>query len=81
MFYKTIKLDEMSKNPVLLSEMKDGQVLQVNCPGQDTKVMMTQEYYLELMGKLEKNEGSAKVTKYDPETLMTDFEKRVKSDV
>ena len=37
--------------------------------------MMTQEYYFQLMARLEKSEGIAKTSKYDPEQLMSDFEK------
>ena len=79
MYKKTVNWDEVNIGKNLLSEIEDGDVYQIIQKGQDVKVMMTQEYYFQLMAKLEKADGSTKVTIYDPETLMTDFEKRVKS--
>jgi hypothetical protein len=55
--------------------MGDGEVVQIKHLGLDVKVMMTQEYFFELMGRLEKTEGIAKTSKYDSEQLMSDFEK------
>jgi hypothetical protein len=81
MYKKIVNLDEINIGKHLFLEIEDGDVYQIIQKGQDVKVMMTQEYYFQLMAKLEKANVSTKVTKYDPETLMTDFEKRLKSNV
>ena len=77
-YKKTVNWDEINIGKNLFSEIEDGDVYQIIQKGQDVKVMMTQEYYFHLMAKLEKADGSTRVTKYDPEQLMSDFEKKVK---
>lgn len=77
MFHKTINFSDLKKDPSLVSEMEDGQVFQVFHRGQDVKVMMTQEYFFNLMARLEKTEGSAKRTNYDPDKMMKDFNKKM----
>lgn len=77
MFKKTINFSELKSDPTLISEMADGEVFQIFHRGQDVKVMMTQEYFFELMARLEKAEGIAKTTKYNPEKLMSDFESKM----
>jgi hypothetical protein len=81
MYKKTVNLDEINIGKNLFSEIEDGDVYQIIQKGQDVKVMMTQEYYFQIMAKLEKADASTKVTKYVPDTLMADFEKRLKSNV
>ncbi len=80
-YKKTVNWDEINIGKNLFSEIEDGDVYQIIQKGQDVKVMMTQEYYFHLMAKLEKADGSTRVTKYDPEQLMSDFEKKVKKHV
>lgn len=77
MFKKTINFSELKSDPTLISEMADGEVFQIFHRGQDVKVMMTQEYFFELMARLEKAEGIAKTTKYNPEKLMSEFESKI----
>ena len=77
MFKKTLNFSELKSDPNLVSEMEDGDVFQVFHRGQDVKVMMTQEYFFTLMARLEKAEGIAKRTSYNPEKLMADFESKV----
>lgn len=77
MFKKTLNFSELKSDPNTLAEMKDGDVYQVFHPGQDVKVMMTQEYFFNLMARLEKAEGVAKRTTYNPEKLMADFDSKV----
>ncbi len=77
MFKKTINFSELKSDPSLVSEMADGEVFQIFHRGQDVKVMMTQEYFFELMARLEKAEGIAKTSKYNPEQLMSDFESKM----
>jgi hypothetical protein len=79
MFKKTISFSELKSDPSSVSEMTDGEVYQIKHQGLDAKVMMTQEYYFELMARLEKAEGIAKTSKYDPEQLMSDFENKMES--
>ena len=79
MYKKTLNFDDINVGKNLFSEIEDGDVYQVIQKGHEVKVVMTQEYYFQLMAKLEKSDTSTKHTKYDPETLMTDFEKRLKS--
>lgn len=78
MFKKTINFSDLKKDPSLVSEMEDGQVFQVFHRGQDVKVMMTQEYFFNLMARLEKAEGSGKRTNYDPDKMMEDFNKKMR---
>ncbi|MBI2519776.1 MAG: hypothetical protein HYV97_05145 [Bdellovibrio sp.] len=77
MFKRTLNFSDLKSDPNLISEMKDGDVFQVFHRGQDVKVMMTQEYFFTLMARLEKSEGIAKRTSYNPEKLMADFESKV----
>ena len=78
MFHKTINFSDLKKDPSLISEMEDGQIFQVFHRGQDVKVMMTQEYFFNLMARLEKAEGSEKRTSYDPNKMMEDFNNKMK---
>ncbi len=77
MFKKTLNFSELKSDPNAVSEMKDGDVFQVFHRGHDVKVMMTQEYFFNLMARLEKAEGIVKRTDYNPEKLMADFESKV----
>lgn len=77
MFKKTLNLSELKSDFDSVSEMKDGDVFQVFHRGHDVKVIMTQEYFFNLMARLEKTEGVAKRTDYNPEKLMADFESKV----
>jgi hypothetical protein len=77
MFKKTINFSELKSDPTLISKMADGEVFQIFHRGQDVKVMMTQEYFFELMARLEKAEGVAKIFKYEPEKLMSEFESKM----
>jgi hypothetical protein len=77
-FKRTININELI-NDAVVSEMVDGDVYQIIHKGQDVKVMMTQEYYFQLMSRLEKSEGTTDVVKYDPEQLMSDFQNKIKS--
>ena len=77
MFKKTINFSELKSDPNLVSELKDGDVYQIFHRGQEVKVMMTQEYFFTLMARLEKAEGIARKTSYNPEKLMADFESKV----
>jgi hypothetical protein len=79
MYKKTVNLDENNLGQDLFSEIEDGEVYQIIQKGKDVKVLMTQEYYFQLMAKLEKADGSTRVTTYDSEQLMSDFEKKVKN--
>lgn len=79
MFKKRINLDDFMGGSNFLSDMKDGDVYQIIQKGKEVKVVMTQEYYFQLMAKLEKTDSSTRITNYDPEILMTDFAKRLKS--
>ncbi len=54
--------------------MKDGDVSQITLKGQETRVMMTQEYFFQLMARLEKVEKTDTITKYDTTGLMNNFE-------
>lgn len=74
MYKKKLDLRELISENNLLMDMKDGDVYQLTQQGHDVKVMMTQEYYFQLLAKLEKFEGTKKVVKYDPTELMTNFE-------
>jgi hypothetical protein len=77
MFKKTLNFSELKSDPNSISEMKDGDVFQVFHRGQDVKVVMTQEYFFTLMARLEKAEGVAKRTTYNPEKFMADFDNKV----
>jgi hypothetical protein len=77
MFKKTINFSELKSDPSSVSEMADGEVFQIFHRGQDVKVMMTQEYFFELMARLEKAEGTAKTSKYNAEELMSEFESKM----
>lgn len=77
MFKKTINFSELKSDPASVSEMADGEVFQIFHRGQDVKVMMTQEYFFELMARLDKAEGIAKTSKYNPEQLMSEFENKM----
>ena len=77
MFKKTINFSELKSDPNSVSEMADGEVFQIFHRGQDVKVMMTQEYFFTLMARIEKAEGIAKTSKYNPEQLMSDFESKM----
>lgn len=77
MFKKTINFSELKSDPSIVAEMADGEVFQIFHRGQDVKVMMTQEYFFELIARLEKAEGIAKTSKYNPEKMMSDFETKM----
>lgn len=74
MYKKRLDIKVLLSENDSLTNMKDGDVYQITHQSQDVKVMMTQEYYFQLMARLEKAEGSTHVLKYDPAKLMTDFE-------
>lgn len=77
MFKKTINFSELKSDTNLVSELKDGDVYQIFHRGQEVKIMMTQEHFFNLMARLEKAEGIAKKTSYNPEKLIADFESKV----
>ncbi len=78
MFTKTLNFSGLKSDPTSVSEMKDGDVFQIFHRGQDVKVMMTQEYFFNLMARLEKAEETVQRVAYDPEQLMEDFDSKMK---
>lgn len=78
MFKKTLNFSMLKSDPSSVSEMKDGEVFQIFHRGQDVKVMMTQEYFFNLMARLEKAEETVKRVNYDPDQLMEDFDEKMK---
>jgi F0F1-type ATP synthase alpha subunit len=77
LFEKVINYNELQNNLNLVLEMTDKDVFQIPHPGHDVKVMMTQEYFFTLMARIEKAEGSTKTSKYNPDQLMSDFERKI----
>jgi hypothetical protein len=77
MFKKTLNFSELKSDPNSINEIKDGDVFQVFHRGQDVKVIMTQEHFFNLMARLEKAEGVAQRTAYNPEKLMAEFDNKV----
>ncbi len=77
MFKKTLNFSDLKSDPTSVSEINDGEVFQIFHRGHDVKVMMTQEYFFNLMARLEKAEGVVKTTKYNSEKLMSDFENKM----
>lgn len=73
MFKKTINFSELKSDPSLVSEMADGEVFQIFHRGQDVKVMMTQEYFFELMARLEKAEGARPAAPSKPPWIFPHF--------
>ena len=49
MYKITVNLDEINIGKNLFSEIEDGDVYQIIQKGQDVKVMMTQEYYFQII--------------------------------
>jgi hypothetical protein len=77
MFKKTLNFSALKSDPSILSEMKDGDVFQIVHRGSEIKVVMTQEYFFRLMEKVEKAEGVEKVTPYNANKLMKEFESKM----
>jgi hypothetical protein len=79
MFTKKIRFDYLKDNPKIVSDMNDGDVIQITNGGDTFKVMMTQEYHFKLIARLEKAEKASKRTNYDPDILMNKFEGKLTS--
>jgi hypothetical protein len=77
MFKKTLNFSELKSDPNSINEMKDSDVFQVFHRGQDVKVIMTQEHFLNLMARLEKAEGAGQRTAYNPKKLMAEFDNKI----
>lgn len=80
MYKKKIDLKDIKLDNSLISDLLDGDVYQITQKGHNVKVIMTQEYFFQLMARLEKIEGITQALKYDPEKLMSNFEKLLTSD-
>ena len=79
MFKQKMRFDDLKNNPKIVTDMVDGDVIQITNGGDAFKVLMTQEYYFKLMARLEKAEGAIKRTHYDPDILMSSFEGKLTS--
>ena len=78
MFKRILSFEDLKNGTDSFSEIKDGDVFQIFHRGHDVKVVMTQEYFFNLVARLENAESATGRTTYNPEKLMTEFEDRMK---
>lgn len=77
MFKKTLSVCDLKSDASAISELKNDEVIQVFQRGHDVKVIMTQDHYFNLMARLEKYENSGKITMYDSDGLLAEFDTKL----
>ena len=63
MFKKTITFSDLKADPSTVAELEYGEAVQVFHRGQSVKVMITQDYFFNLLEKLESGNEIASVKK------------------
>lgn len=78
MFKKTLIIDADKEISKKLKNLEYEDALQVLIKDQSIKVVLTQEYYLHLLAKLEQNENNLPVTPFDVDDFQQQFNEELK---
>lgn len=78
MFKKTLNFSELKSDPSAVADLKNDDVAQIFHRGHEVKVIMTQDHFFNLMARLEKFEKSTRISGYDVEDLLAEFDSKLK---
>lgn len=79
MYIKNLIVDDENEISKHIKDLKDDEAIQLYHKDDSVKVIITQEYYFNMLAKLESTNNGLKSTKYNPKHLMKNVKESISS--